>query len=77
MSKRGAGVAFCVIAALLFIARSAIYYFAASILSNRPISAGQLDFGFDVISPPYSHLPWIIALVIGIIYLSWAELSKE
>lgn len=77
MSKRGAGVSFISLAVILFIARSTIYYFAAITLSNRPVSAGQLDHGFELVSPPYSHLAWIIMLVVGVFYLIWAEISKE
>ncbi len=74
MSKRFAGVSFCLISAILFSVR----YIAASIYSpNNSGSYGTDDFarylsymGSEIVAAS------IIALLVGIGYLVWAEYEE-
>lgn len=74
MNKRGTGVAFIAIAALLFISR----YIAAAIFGsgvaswNEDLFAAMLGY----VGTPLLILS-IISLIFGIGYLVWAEISKK
>lgn len=74
MNRRGTGVAFCGIAALLFIAR----YISAAIFG-----AGVSSWDAELFSHMLSYMgngltiASIISLLIGVAYLLWAEIKKE
>ena len=74
MNKRGAGVIFCLIAAILFSAR----YIAAAIFMSGVLSwdATLFSAGLEYVGTP---LLWgsIISLIIGIGYLLSAERYKD
>ncbi len=72
MNKRAAGVAFCGIAAFLFIMR---YLVAA--LFEIPSSIGTLFPLKEEIASPTPVVLSILSLLIGIGYLVWAEIAKE
>jgi len=74
MSRRGTGVLFCLIAALLFIAR----YISAAIYSSG-ISTWSAELFHDILGYVGGGLTICsaISLLVGIIYLVWAELNKE
>ena len=74
MSKRSTGVVFCLIAALLYSTR----YIAAAIFGsgvstwNSELFNSMLEYvGGELVTLS------IISLVVGIVYLIWAELAKN
>lgn len=74
MNKRGTGVAFIAIAAFLFISR----YIAAAIFGNGVASWNEDLFSamLEYVGSPLLTLS-ILSLILGVIYLGWAEISKE
>jgi hypothetical protein len=74
MNKRGAGVAFCAIAAFLFSVR----YIAAAIFGS-----GVNSWSSDLFNEMLKYVGGafltfsILSLITGIFYLIWAEKSKE
>jgi hypothetical protein len=79
LNKRGTGVTFICLAAIMFIFRNAIYYLCGAILSasNGSMHTNQLNEALAMITPPYSNLPAIVCLIIGIGYLLWSEITRE
>lgn len=76
MSRRGAGVVFCFLSGILFSAR---FIAAAIYMSNfAPSERGEDLFnrGLLYVGSPLLTLS-ILALIIGIGYLIWAEVSKK
>lgn len=75
MNRRGAGVGFCLIAALLFLSR---YITAAIYISNMLGSWGPDIFvkGLAYVGGSLTTLS-VISLIAGIIYLLFAEIKKE
>ena len=72
MNKRGVGVAFCFIAALLYIAH---YVSAAIFLSNVSSWDEKLfNDGLNYIGNSLDICS-IIVLIVGIVYLLWAEVE--
>jgi len=74
MSRRGTGAIFCLIASLLFISR----YISTAIYSSG-VSSWSADLFQDILSYIGNGLTIcsLISLLVGIIYLVWAELKKE
>lgn len=74
MNKRGAGVAFCAIAALLYIAR----YITAAIFGSG-VSSWDADLFNAMLKyiGPGLLIMSIISLVVGVIYLILAAKAKE
>lgn len=75
MNRRGAGVSFCFIAALLFLA----WYIAAAIyLSNMPGEWGHDIFvrGLAYVGDSLKTLS-VLSLIAGIAYLLLAEIIKD
>ena len=74
MNRRGAGVSFCLIAALLFSAR----YLSAAIFGS-----GVASWNLEVSRAMLSHtgngltIASIISLLTGIFYLAWAEVTES
>lgn len=72
MSKRGAGVAFVAVAALLFVAR---YLAAAIYMSGLPSqSANLFSAGLQYVGGAPTTLS-VVALIVGAVYLVWAEIE--
>ncbi|ANS75712.1 hypothetical protein AWM70_14805 [Paenibacillus yonginensis] len=78
MKKRGAGISLLGIAAVLFIFRNSVHLLVAAIMGRKDgvIGEGMFDYALSV-TKTYSVLPEIIALILGVIYLIWAEIKKE
>ena len=74
MNKRGTGVIFCLISSLLFIAR----YIAASIFGSSLSSWSSKLFNamLEYVGPEL-HYASLVSLIVGIIYLVWAELEER
>lgn len=74
MNKRGTGVSFCAIGALLIVCR----YIAAAIFGSNVSSwdAGLFNAMLEYVGTPLKTLG-IVSIIIGLAYLIWAELSKE
>ncbi len=73
MNKRGTGVLFCLIAAILFASRyiaSAIFMSGVSSWNSELFHAGLQYVGSSLNN--FS----IISLTVGIVYLLWAEISE-
>ena len=74
MGRRGTGVVFCLIAALLYSTRyvSAAIFGSGVVSWDKELFDGMLQYvgnSLTVLS--------VISLVVGIVYLVWAELQKE
>jgi hypothetical protein len=73
MSRRLAGVAFIVVAALLYITR----FFAAAIWGGNFSTWSSQNFRYLLSYVDQGLTTWsIVALVIGLLYLLWAEISE-
>ncbi len=74
MNRRGTGIVFILIAALLFISR----YIAAAIFGSGAASWNEDLFAamLEYVGTPLLILS-IISLILGIVYLGWAEISKK
>lgn len=73
MNKRGAGVVFCLIAALLFSAR----YITAAIFMNNPSSWSDVLFASGLCYQGSALLTLsVISLLAGVVYLVWAEIEE-
>lgn len=74
MNKRGAGVSFCAIAALLYIAR----YITAAIFGSGTLSwnADLFNAMLEYIGPGLLIMS-IISLIVGVVYLILAANAKE
>lgn len=73
MSRRGAGVAFCAIAAFLF----GVRYLAAAIFGSG-VRGWNADL-FDAMLQYVGAVPLVlslVSLVAGLFYLVWAELER-
>lgn len=79
MSRRGAGVAFCFIAVILFTTRQSIYYLCAAILaaSDGKMGTNILVNALSYISPPFSKTLAVVSLIVGIGYLVVAEVMDS
>ena len=74
MSKRGAGVVFCLISAILFSAR---YLSAAIFMSNVNSWDSDLFQGaLDCVGSPLLVFS-VISLLVGIVYLLWEDFPKK
>ena len=74
MNKRGVGVVFCFISAMLFSVR----YLAAAIFMSGVLSwdAGLFNAGLEYVGTPLLVFS-ILSLLVGIVYLILAEVSKK
>lgn len=72
MNKRGTGVIFCLIAAILYASR----YLAAAIFMSGVVSwdADLFKAGLEYVGPSLLICS-VISLVIGCAYLIWAEIE--
>lgn len=74
MNKRGTGAIFCLIGSLLFIAR----YITAAIFMSNVSSWDSMLFAAGLEYQGYGLLIFsVISLVIGVIYLVWAEIEER
>ena len=78
MNKRIAGVALLAISAVLFISRNVTHFVVAAIMGHKGdvLGEGMFDYALEV-TKSFSNIPEIIAFVLGLIYLIWAEIKKE
>jgi len=78
MNKRGAGVSFIALSAILFIFRNFSHYLVTAIIAadNGRFTSGTFESAMGV-TKTYSVIPEVIALILGIIYLIWSEIEKE
>ena len=74
VNRRGTGVSFCLIAALLYAAK----YISAAIFGSN-ISSWDADLFSHMIDYMGGGLPLFskLALIIGIAYLVWAEIEEN
>lgn len=74
MNRRGTGTIFCIIAAILFLGR----YITAAIFGSNVSSWDKELFSnlLDYTGTPLLILS-LISLLIGIVYLVWAEISEK
>ena len=73
MGRRAAGVGFCFIAAFLYSARyiSAAIFGSGVVSWNADLFNGMLQYVGNSLT-----ILSVIALAVGIVYLTWAEISK-
>lgn len=74
MNKRGTGVVFCAIAAFLYISR----YIAAAIFMSGVLSwdASLFAAGLEYVGTS-PLIVSVVSLIIGVIYLVWAEIEDK
>lgn len=74
MNKRGVGAVFCIIACILF----SVKYITVAIFMSGVSSWGSdlFDAGLEYVGSPLTVLS-IISLILGLIYLVWAEFSDK
>ncbi|MCL1696188.1 hypothetical protein [Lysinibacillus sp. BPa_S21] len=77
MNKRGAGISLIIISAALFIFRNVTHFIVAAIMgqNKEALGEGRFDFALEV-THSYSIIPEVIALILGLIYLIFAEIKK-
>lgn len=74
MNKRGTGAIFCLIGGLLFAAR----YITAAIFMSNVSSWDRMLFAVGLEDQGHGLLIFsVISLIIGIIYLVWAEIEER
>ena len=74
MNKRGTGAIFCLIASLLF----AVRYITAAIFMSNVSSWDSMLFAAGLEHQGYGLLIFsVISLIIGVIYLVWAEVEER
>ncbi|PQP84510.1 hypothetical protein C0Q44_08110 [Paenibacillus sp. PCH8] len=77
MNKRATGIVLLIISATLFISRNITHFIVAAIMGRKDnvLGEGMFEYALSV-TRSFSNIPEIIALSLGVVYLTWAELDK-